>query len=179
MHRQLLVAAILVGLAPFRGSVCYGQEPKAALPGEAGPPVVKYEVLAREVVKRRGKVVVVNFWCVFSTYCFRDFIYLAAMRKEFTKDGLVIVNVNVDYSQAAPADKARLLPLIRRVAKDKCDGLNNLVLDETLEVIEQKLRFTSPPCVYVFDRKGRWHLLHFMRDDVRPLVRRLLKEDVP
>jgi hypothetical protein len=81
------------------------------------------------------------------------------MHKKHAKDGLVILTVDID-----PRSERDPLPKIQgKVRKKVADfglaPLTNLILDESDKVIEEKLRFDGPPCVYVFDRQGKWRKL--------------------
>jgi hypothetical protein len=139
-------------------------------------PVVKYDGLADQVRRNRGRVVVVTFWSISSTYDIRDLPEWVDLHKEYGGRELVILNVNIDFQQASPEGKARVLPSIRRVASERCGGLTNLILDEPLEVFHAKLRFTGTPCVYVFDPEGRWHFFEGGTEHVTPIATRALVE---
>jgi hypothetical protein len=40
--------------------------------------------------------------------------------------------------------------------KEKGAGFTNLILDESQELWQEKFQLVAPPCVYVFNRQGKW-----------------------
>ena len=70
------------------------------------------------------------------------------MHKKYAKDGLAVISVSVD----PPEDKDKALTFLQ----SKGSTFTNLFLDETPEFWTKKLRFIAPPCVYVFNRQGKW-----------------------
>jgi thiol-disulfide isomerase/thioredoxin len=162
--------------------------PGAARPQEKGGPavdlkLVRYDGLAELIRKNRGKVILVDFWADTCVPCKRAMPHLVRLANKHRKDGLVTITVSVDkaWEQYNDKTRARLLKFLRETGAD----FTNLVLDESKEVLEEKLRVTSVPSLYVFDRQGRW--TQFAADDLKEtksgnhpevdaLVEKLLKE---
>ncbi len=73
------------------------------------------------------------------------------MQNKYAKDAFAAISVSLDDPKD---DKARqnVLEFLR---KQKAT-FTNLILDEKSEVWQQKLKFDGPPCVFVFDREGKW-----------------------
>jgi hypothetical protein len=79
------------------------------------------------------------------------------MHKKYAKDGLVIITVDIDMAVDARAKLSKVEEEVRKlVDKFSLTPLVNLVLDEPLELLEQKLHYASTPFVYVFNRDGKW-----------------------
>jgi hypothetical protein len=102
------------------------------------------------------------------------------MQKEHGKD-LVIITVSLDISYNLDSPKAEMQKKAQKMLQQHGVNLINLVLDEPQEVVEEKLRFNAPPCVYLFSRDGKWRQLTNMEEVqvspevIDPLVEKLLK----
>jgi hypothetical protein len=83
------------------------------------------------------------------------------MQSKYGKDGLVVITVSID--PADPNTKGLTPEMHDKVLKklqDKKVALTNLVLDESFETVEKRLRFTVAPAVYLFDRAGKWQMFN-------------------
>jgi thiol-disulfide isomerase/thioredoxin len=114
--------------------------------------VVKYDGLGDLVRQSAGKVVVVDFWATYCIPCKKEMPHLVEMHKKYGKDGLVAMTVSVDEEANNPDIQAEALKFLRKVNA----GFNNVILDEKPAFWQEKLRFDAVPCVYVFDRQGKW-----------------------
>ncbi len=79
------------------------------------------------------------------------------MHKQYAKDGLTVVTASLDPLDAdEPKDndetKARVLAFLKKQGATS----TNLLLDEPFKFYQEALRFNAPPCLYVFDRQGKW-----------------------
>ena len=116
---------------------------------------IKYPELQEMVLKSRGKVVVVDFWSTGCPPCIRNFPHMLETQKKFGKDGLVSISVSLDKpaKDETPAQmKGRVLKLLEKFGSN----IPNVILDEPQKLVEDKLRFRTIPCVYVFNRQGKW-----------------------
>jgi thiol-disulfide isomerase/thioredoxin len=169
-----IVPAILLLLTlPDRGT---GQ-------GKGGVEVkeVKYPALQEMVLKNRGKVVVVDFWATWCVPCVRNFPHMLEMQKKYGKDGLVSISVSidkVDKDETSAMRTGRVLKTLERLGST----IPNVILDEPQKLVDEKLRISSIPCIYVFNRQGKWTKFGGSEDSiVRPpevekLVAELLQE---
>lgn len=73
------------------------------------------------------------------------------MHKKYAKDGFAAVSVSLDD----PKD-AQLMANVSKFLKIQNATFTNVVLDEKPEFWQQKLKFDGPPCVFVFNRDGKW-----------------------
>ena len=73
------------------------------------------------------------------------------MHKKYAKDGFAAVSVSLDD----PGDKKARQNVIEFLRKQKAT-FTNLILDEKSEIWQEKLKFDGPPCVFVFNREGKW-----------------------
>jgi thiol-disulfide isomerase/thioredoxin len=137
--RSLLALGVLVGI-----SVCAGpaQDKKVTLTP------VKYDGLKQEVLKHRGKVVVVDFWATNCPPCRKALPHYIELQKKHAADGLVVITVSVD-----PMTK---LARANEVLTELESPLRNLLLDEPVDMWSQKLDASSLPFAFVFDRRGKW-----------------------
>src|SRR2546421_6734235 len=97
------------------------------------------------------------------------------MHEKYGKDGLAAVTVSLDEVEKGTEGRVRKVLLARKVT-----FATHLILDEESEVWMKKLNFTSYPCVFVFDRQGKWTQFNsdtkdVNYDDVDKLVEKLLK----
>jgi thiol-disulfide isomerase/thioredoxin len=120
---------------------------------------VKYAGLQDLVLKNRGKVVVVDFWATNCVPCIRNFPHMLETQKKYGKNGLVSISVSLDkvdkmvFKDDTPEKrKERVLKLLEKLGST----IPNVILDEPQKLVEEKLRITAIPCVYVFNRQGKW-----------------------
>jgi thiol-disulfide isomerase/thioredoxin len=138
---------------------------------------VKYAGLKEEVVKHRGKVVLVDFWAGYCTPCREAFPHLVALHKKFAAQGLIVIAVSVD-----PSDKKDLVEQANAFLRKMQPPFVNLLLDEPDTLWNEKFGFTFPPCCYVFDRRGKWTRLHGadyekgLQKELEPMIERMLDE---
>jgi thiol-disulfide isomerase/thioredoxin len=136
--------------------------------------VVKYDGLKQEVLRHRGKVVVVDFWADFCVPCKKNMPHLVDLSRKLGGKDLAVITVAIDSLSDNPEVKDSLLKFLKKVNAN----FTNLLLDEPPSLFEQKLHFKSVPTVFVFDRRGQW--VQFT-DEVDPhkvedLVVSMLKE---
>jgi thiol-disulfide isomerase/thioredoxin len=125
-------------------AVSQGQEKKIEMTH------VKYDGLKQEVLKHRGKVVVLDFWATWCPSCMQHFPDFIEMQKKYGDKGLVVISVSLDKTDKDAVDRAN------RFLTKQNSPLRNLLLDEPTEVWEKQFDFKSLPFYYVFDRHGKW-----------------------
>jgi thiol-disulfide isomerase/thioredoxin len=117
---------------------------------------VKYAGLQDLVLKNRGKVVVVDFWATNCFPCIRNFPHMLETQKKYGKDGLVSISVSLDKAEKDETQaqmKGRVVKLLEKLG---ATTITNVILDEPQKLVVEKLRIRSIPCVYVFNRQGKW-----------------------
>jgi hypothetical protein len=78
------------------------------------------------------------------------------MHHKYQAKGLVVISVNLNDAN----DEDERQETLKVLKKYKLDVIN-VVLDEPQEVWKEKLRVRlGPPCMYVFDRNGKWRMLY-------------------
>lgn len=84
------------------------------------------------------------------------------MHERYAKQGLAVISVSVnsltddDGKPLDAAGQAKVRAAVNAfLAKNKAD-FTNLLLDEPMEIWKSKFGFTGPPCLFVFDRRGKW-----------------------
>jgi thiol-disulfide isomerase/thioredoxin len=173
----IVAAGLLLLTLPNRGP---GQ-------GKGGIEVqeIRYPALQELVLKNRGKVVVVDFWATWCVPCKRNFPHMLEMQKKLGKDGLVSISVSIDQVDTK-TDKddtpARRTARVLKTLENLGSTITNVILDEPQKVLEDKLRISSIPCIYVFNRQGKWTKFGGGQDsfvkppEVEKLVVELLQE---
>ena len=95
------------------------------------------------------------------------------MHHKYGKKGLVAVSVSVDE----PGDKESVAAA-QKFLRDQKAVLTNFLLDEEVEVWQEKLKTASVPAIFVFNREGkieaRWNEAD-KHDEVERLVEKLLE----
>jgi thiol-disulfide isomerase/thioredoxin len=112
---------------------------------------VKYDGLKQEVLKHRGKVVLVDFWATYCPPCMASFPKYLAMQEKYGDKGFVVISVSLDdVADEEAVDRAN-----RFLTKQNAT-IRNLLLQETSEVWQEKLGFSAIPAYFIFDRQGKW-----------------------
>jgi len=120
--------------------------------------VVKYDGLKQEILKHRGKVVLVDFWATWCPACMQAFPKFVDKHKKYADRGLVVISVSLDKA-ADPEAVARANKFLTRNEA----SFRNLLLDEPGELWDAKMGIKSLPAYFVFDRQGKW--TRFRADD--------------
>jgi hypothetical protein len=100
------------------------------------------------------------------------------MHKKYAKDGLAAISVSIDELKDNPeGTKAKVLKFL----KDQQAAETNFILDEPAEVMAERLHFQLIPCVFVFNRQGKWTQFktgdkEVTAEDIEKLVVELLKK---
>lgn len=140
----------------FVGALLISVPGLAQEPGKIDVKIVSYDGLKDLVLKNRGKVVVVDFWSTTCIPCLKNFPHIIELQHRYAKDGLVTISVSFDkLDEFAKTDAERKEKVLDRLKKLKSD-LINVILDESWDLAQEKLRISAIPSVYVFSRKGQW-----------------------
>ena len=150
--------------------------------------VVNYDGLADEILKNRGKVVVVDFWTELCLPCRKALPHLVELYNAHKAEGMTAITVALDPAWR-PADEPpdpNLKGKLLKFLQSKKATFTNLILDDSKKVVDEKLRIRVVPSLYVFSRTGKW--TQFTDDtlqkdpktdryyEVEALVKKLLKE---
>lgn len=134
----------------------------------------KFGTLAEAIAQNRGKVVVVDLWAFFCRPCKEGFPHIVRLHQKYADKGLAVISVSLDASE----DRAKAEQFL---AKNSAT-FTNLWLDEPPELWTGRFRTNAIPCMFVFDRRGRWTQFKgadgkgISHDDVEHLVLKLLAE---
>jgi thiol-disulfide isomerase/thioredoxin len=111
---------------------------------------VRYQQLVERVNSLHGQVVLVNFWATYCLPCKREFPHLVRTWNRFRTKGLVVLTVSLDDPDS-PESQQR----IRQFLVSQQADTENYVLREKPEVWQVKLKIDGPPCLFLFDQRGR------------------------
>lgn len=118
---------------------------------------VKYDGLKQEVLKHRGKVVVVDFWASNCGPCRAKFPMFKKLHEKYADKGLVVICVSLDPVNHLDADDVpKGIIAANKFLTEQESPLRNLLLDEPLDVVTKQFDFKSLPFYYFFDRQGKW-----------------------
>jgi thiol-disulfide isomerase/thioredoxin len=137
--------------------------------------VVKYEGLKDEILKNRGKVVLVDFWADFCKPCKDAFPHTVELHRKYESKGLAVVSVALDSLEENPT---QVKDNVLRFLKKQKATFANLLLDETDAFWQKKFRMDGPPCAYVFSRQGKWTQLTAQELEDHPKNLERLIEDL-
>src|SRR6476660_8263727 len=108
---------------------------------------VNYDGLKQEILKHRGKVVIVDFWATYCIPCIKAFPHYVELQKKHG-DKLVVITVSIDTIEKRDSASKTL---------NRYDvSLRNLIIDEPPEVVSKKFDIKGVPFCYIFDRQGKW-----------------------
>lgn len=107
----------------------------------------------------KGKVVYVDFWASWCKPCRKSFPWMNNLQKQFAKQGLKIIAVNVDKDQSLVEKFLKMYPADFTVAYDP-DGS-----------LASKLKVKGMPSSFIFDRNGKLITSHvgFRKKDINML----------
>lgn len=112
---------------------------------------VSYDGLKQEVLKQRGKVVLVDFWASWCLPCKKGFPHVMELHGKYAKEGFVVLTVSTDVpTEEEPVAAANAF------LKKSNAPFRHLLLNEAPERWSKTLNFTTIPCYYLFDRSGKW-----------------------
>ena len=74
------------------------------------------------------------------------------MRDKYAKDGLSVITVSLDEEAQSNEVQEKVRKLLE---SKKAVHFTNLILDEKIEVWQQKLKFDGAPSFFVFGRDGK------------------------
>lgn len=111
---------------------------------------IRYEALAQRVLALQGRVVLVDFWATYCLPCKREFPRLVQTWNRFRTRGLVVLTVSLDEPEDADA-KLRIQQFLVSQQAD----MENYWLREKPELWQAKLKIDGPPCLFLFDTRGR------------------------
>jgi hypothetical protein len=84
------------------------------------------------------------------------------MHQQYAKQGLVVISVSLDRlieddgKPVAAAESAKARAEVEKFLGNNKATFTNLVLEEPMGIWKAKFGFTAPPCLFVFDRRGKW-----------------------
>lgn len=165
--RCLALLALTLGVA----TIGWAAEPVAP---KVDVRVVKYADLGKTIRQYAGKVVVVDFWADTCIPCKKRFPHMVEMAQKYTEQGLVVITVSVDPD---PQKKEVQDTALKFLTRNKAT-FTNLMLDEPAAFWSDKLGIAELPCVYLFNRDGKWRKLtsEVTSEEVEKLAVESLKE---
>src|SRR3954453_2118370 len=102
------------------------------------------------------------------------------MHKKYAKDGLVVITVSLDtIDDEDQKENEKVKVRVLNFLKEHSATSINLLLDESIPFYQEKLGFNVAPCIFVFDRQGKWTRFNppaKHHEDVEQLVTKLLQE---
>src|SRR5436309_1073707 len=84
------------------------------------------------------------------------------MHQQYAKQGLAVISVSLDRlieddgKPVAAAEAAKARAEVEKFLGSNKATLTNLLLEEPMGVWKTKFGFSAPPCLFVFDRRGKW-----------------------
>ena len=96
----------------------------------------------------KGKVVFLDFWAPWCTICREELPELDRLSRKFRQDGLVVIGIDVDDSEAAVKNFLAKTPLSFTLLIDKRD------------VMRKKYRFRTLPTAFIIGKDGMIRYVH-------------------
>ena len=122
-----------------------------------------------DLAQYAGKVVVLDFWASWCEPCRRSFPWLNAMHLKYSREGLVIVGVNLDMERA---DALRFI--------EEYPAEFSVVYDEN-QALARQYDVVAMPSSYVIGRDGQLAAKHMgfkvkQQDDYEALIIKALRD---
>jgi len=83
--------------------------------------------------------------------CKKEFPQLVELHSKYAMEGLTAISVSLDE----PEEKGKKERVVSFLTNTKAT-FTNFILDESQEFWQKKFDFMGPPCVFVFNRQGKW-----------------------
>jgi thiol-disulfide isomerase/thioredoxin len=120
----------------------------------------------------KGKVVLVDFWASWCSPCLQSFPWMNELQKRHSKDGFVVLAVNMDQERALADAFLKKTPVDFRIEYD-APG-----------VIARQFDVQAMPTSFLIDRSGRVRIRHNgfrekQRAEREDEIQQLLKEHAP
>jgi thiol-disulfide isomerase/thioredoxin len=136
----------------------------------------------------KGRIVVVDYWSTSCPPCMTEFPGLVAIHNELPRDQVRCVSASLDYEGLAdfPIEECRQAAL--EFLEQQKSTLDNFILSEnSLTVMDDKLKIGSIPAVFVFGADGKLARLFdessgesfTYEKDVTPFVKELVSQSFP
>jgi thiol-disulfide isomerase/thioredoxin len=153
-----------------------------------GITVATFDELQASIEASKGKIVVVDYWSTSCSPCMTEFPGLVAIHNDFPSSQVRCVSASLDYEGLAdyPMEACRKSSL--DFLKTKNATLDNYILSEdSLTVIDDKLKIASIPAVFVFGVDGKLARMFdessgesfTYEKDVTPFVKELVSKMFP
>ncbi len=147
--------------------------------------ITTFEELQASIAASTGKIVVVDYWSTSCPPCMTEFPGLVAIHNELPHEQVRCVSASLDYEGLAdfPIEECRKTAL--EFLEQQKATLDNFILSEdSLTVMDNKLKIASIPAVFVFDVDGKLARLFdessgepfSYAKDVTPFVKSLISE---
>ena len=147
--------------------------------------IATFDELQTSIAESKGRIVVVDYWSTQCLPCMTEFPGLVAIHNEFPHDQVRCISASLDYEglpdfSIEDARKASLEFLEQQQAT-----LDNFILSEdSLTVMDDKLKIASIPAVFVFDVDGKLARLFdessgepfTYEKDITPFVKELVSQ---
>jgi hypothetical protein len=81
------------------------------------------------------------------------------LHEKYAREGVVVISVSLDdpSEKDGKGDKARpRTATVLEFLQQRQAAFTNLILDENQDFWTQKFSFVGPPCLFVFNREGKW-----------------------
>jgi thiol-disulfide isomerase/thioredoxin len=150
--------------------------------------IATFDELQALIEASKGRIVVVDYWSTSCPPCMTEFPGLVAIHNELPRDQVRCVSASLDYEGLAdfPIEECRQAAL--EFLEQQKSTLDNFILSEnSLTVMDDKLKIGSIPAVFVFGADGKLARLFdessgesfTYEKDVTPFVKELVSQSFP
>ena len=141
---------------PVTGSNPTAPEPSVEQSESVGITVATFDELQASIEASKGKIVIVDYWSTSCPPCMKEFPGLVAIHNELPHDQVRCISASLDYEGLTdfPIEEARKSAL--EFLEQQKATLDNFILsEESLTVMDDKLKIASIPAVFVFGVDGK------------------------
>jgi len=140
-----LSACVLLG--------CTGTPGATAAEGKVTLDPRDFQGFQELVASKRGKIVVVDAWSTYCEPCVREFPGLVALHKKYGAERLACISLCANYAGLGKVTDEMREPL--EFLTRQGATFDNVMSSEADEDLYRKLKISTVPAIFVYDREGK------------------------
>jgi thiol-disulfide isomerase/thioredoxin len=112
-----------------------------------------YDAIMATLKQQLGKVVVMDAWSTSCEPCLKEFPGLVALSKKHSSERLACISLSFDYEGLGTPESQT--PKVLAFLRSQGATFQNLISSTPSDELYAKLKLSSIPAVYVYDRQGQ------------------------
>ncbi|HUY35749.1 MAG TPA: TlpA disulfide reductase family protein [Pirellulales bacterium] len=113
-----------------------------------------YDAIVELIKSHQGKVVVVDCWSTWCEPCMKEFPGLVALDEKFGPDKVACISLSLDFEGIADQKPEESEAKVLKFLRSQRAAFDNVLSSTPADELSKRLKFASPPTVFVYDRQG-------------------------